>query len=139
MTEQPKNFGFGEDETMLKDSAAKFFADNCSADKIHSQVAEDPNIHRSIECIWDKGLWQQITELGWTAACVPEEAGGLGMPLVAAVAIAEEAGKAAFPSPLISTMIASFVLKECHSDAATKALGDVASGVPMTLAVTNKL
>ena len=55
MTEQPKNFGFGEDETMLKDSAAKFFADNCSADKIHSQVAEDPNIHRSIECIWDKG------------------------------------------------------------------------------------
>ncbi len=138
MTEQPKNFGFGEDETMLKDSAAKFFADNCSADKIHSQVAEDPNIHRSIECIWDKGLWQQITELGWTAACVPEEAGGLGMPLVAAVAIAEEAGKAAFPSPLISTMIASFVLKECHSEAATKALGDVASGVPMTLAVTNK-
>ena len=138
MTEQPKNFGFGEDETMLKDSAAKFFADNCSADKIHSQVAEDPNIHRSIECIWDKGLWQQITELGWTAACVPEEAGGLGMPLVAAVAIAEEAGKAAFPSPLISTMIASFVLKECHSEAATKTLGDIASGVPMTLAVTNK-
>ena len=69
---------------------------------------------------------------------MPEEAGGLGMPLVAAVAIAEEAGKAAFPSPLISTMIASFVLKECHSDAATKALGDIASGVPMTLAVTNK-
>ncbi len=35
MTEQPKNFGFGEDETMLKDSAAKFFADNCSARQIH--------------------------------------------------------------------------------------------------------
>ena len=34
MTEQPKNFGFGEDETMLKDSAAKFFADNCSARQI---------------------------------------------------------------------------------------------------------
>ena len=30
MTEQPKNFGFGEDETMLKDAAQKFFADNCS-------------------------------------------------------------------------------------------------------------
>ena len=57
---------------------------------------------------------------------------------VAAVAIAEEVGKAAFPSPLISTMIASFVLRECQSDTATKALGDIASGVPMTLAVTNK-
>jgi len=138
MTEQPKNFGFGEDETMLKDSAAKFFADNCSPDKIHRLVADDPNIHREIECIWDKDLWKQITELGWTAACVPETAGGLGMPLVAAVAIAEEVGKAAFPSPLISTMIASFVLRECQSDTATKALGDIASGVPMTLAVTNK-
>ncbi|MFT4711738.1 MAG: alkylation response protein AidB-like acyl-CoA dehydrogenase [Candidatus Azotimanducaceae bacterium] len=138
MKEQPKNFGFGEDETMLKDSAAKFFSDNCSPDKLHSLVAEDPNIHRDIKCVWNKDLWQQIAELGWTAACVPEAAGGLGMPLVAAVAIAEEAGKAAFPSPLISTMIASFVLRECQSDVATAALGDIASGVPMTLAVTNK-
>ena len=103
MSEQPKNFGFGEDETMLRDSAQKFFADNCSPDKIHGQVAHDSNIHRDIECIWDKNLWQQIVELGWTAVCVPEEAGGIGMPLVAAVAIAEEAGKSAFPSPLIST------------------------------------
>ena len=112
MIEQPKNFGFGEDETMLRDSAKKFFSDHCGADKIHRQVAGNPDIHRNIECIWDKGLWQQITELGWTAACVPEAAGGIGMPLVAAVALAEEAGRAAFPSPLISTFNTTFVLRE---------------------------
>lgn len=66
---QPKNFGFGEDETMLRDSARKFFADNCSADKIHSQVAHNYDIYRDIESIWDKNLWSQICELGWTAAC----------------------------------------------------------------------
>jgi alkylation response protein AidB-like acyl-CoA dehydrogenase len=137
MTEQPRNFGFGEDETMLLESAQKFFADNCSPDKIHGQVADNPDTNRPIECIWDKNLWQQIVELGWTAVCIPEEAGGIGMPLVAAVAIAEEAGRAAFPSPLISTYCATFVLKACGTDAANAALGDIAGGKPTTLAITN--
>ena len=138
MIEQPKNFGFGEDETMLRDSAKKFFSDHCGADKIHRQVAGNPDIHRNIECIWDKGLWQQITELGWTAACVPEAAGGIGMPLVAAVALAEEAGRAAFPSPLISTFNTTFVLRECNSAAANDVLAQIAGGKPMSLAITNQ-
>jgi alkylation response protein AidB-like acyl-CoA dehydrogenase len=137
MTEQPKNFGFGEDETMLRDSAQKFFADNCTADKIHSLVAHDHDVHRVNECNWDKNLWQQIVELGWTAVCVPEAAGGVGMPLVAAVALAEEAGKAAFPSPLLSTFNATFVLNACNSDAATKALGEIAGGKATSLAMTD--
>ena len=138
MSKQPKNFGFGEDETMLRDSARKFFSDNCSADKIHNLVATDPNIHRSIDCVWDKNLWQQIVELGWTAVCVSESAGGIGMPAVAAVALAEEVGKAAFPSPLLSTFNATFVLNHCQSEAATAALGEIAEGKATTLAITNQ-
>ena len=135
---QSNNFGFGEDEAMLRDSARKFFADNASADKIHAQVASDSNIHRPVESIWDKGLWKQITELGWTAVCVPEEAGGVGMPVVAAVALAEEAGKAAFPSPLISTFNATFAIRECDSEAATTLLGEIAGGTSASLAITNQ-
>jgi len=138
MSIQPKNFGFGEDETMLRDSARKFFSDNCSADKIHNLVATDPNIHRSIDCVWDKNLWQQIVELGWTAVCVSESAGGICMPAVAAVALAEEVGKAAFPSPLLSTFNATFVLNHCQSEAATAALGEIAEGKATTLAITNQ-
>lgn len=138
MKEQPKNFGFGEDEIMLRDAARKFFADNCTPDKIHAQVAQDPDIHRPIECIWDKNLWRQIVELGWTAVCVPEAAGGIGMPLVAATAIAEEVGKAAFPSPLISTYCATAALAACNTDSANKALADIATGTPSTLAITNE-
>ena len=137
MTQQ-KNFGFGEDEAMLRDAAAKFFADHASADKIHRQVAHDYDIHRDIECIWDQDLWRQICELGWTAACVPEAAGGIGMPLVAAVALAEEAGKAAFPSPLIATFNSTFVLNACGTDAANTALGAIAEGKAASLAITNE-
>jgi len=139
MAKQPKNFDFGEDELMLRDSATKFFTDNCSADKIHRLVAPNPDNHRNIECLWDKELWQQITELGWTAACVPETAGGLGMPTIAAVTLAEQAGKAAFPSPLISTFIATFVLRECHTDAANTCLAQIAAGQSATIAITNSL
>tara|TARA_R110002072_G_scaffold51389_7_gene137955 strand:+ start:9447 stop:10577 length:1131 start_codon:yes stop_codon:yes gene_type:complete len=135
---QSNNFGFGEDETMLRDSARKFFADNCGPEKIHSQVADNPDIHRAVESKWDKGLWKQIAELGWTAVCVPEAAGGIGMPVVAAVALAEEAGKAAFPSPLIATLNATFAVRECNSDAATKLLGEIATGSSATLAITNE-
>lgn len=138
MTEQPRNFGFGEDETMLRDAARKFFADTCTPDKIHAQVAQDPDINRPIECVWDKNLWKKIVELGWTAVCVPEAAGGVGMPLVAAVAIVEEVGKAAFPSPLISTYCATAALAACGTEAANKALTDIATGTPTTLAITNK-
>ena len=138
MSEQPRDFGFGEDETMLRDAARKFFTDQCGPDKIHALVAQDPNINRPIECIWDKDLWRQVTELGWTAVCVPEAAGGVGMPLVAAVAITEEAGRVAFPSPLISTYCGTAVLKACGSEAANNALADIAAGAPVSLAITNE-
>ncbi len=153
MSEQPRDFGFGEDETMLRDAARKFFTDQCGPDKIHTLVAQDPNINRPIECIWDQDLWRQVTELGWTAVCVPEAAGGVGMPLVAAVAITEEAGRVAFPSPLISTYCGTAVLKACGAEAANNAnnpnsannannvnnaLADIAAGAPVSLAITNE-
>lgn len=138
MSEQPNNFGFGEDETMLRDSARKFFEDNMSADKLHALVASDHNIHRENECVWNQSLWQQIVELGWPAVCVPEEAGGIGMPAVAAVALAEEAGRAGFPSPLLATLTATFVLRHCGTDTASAAMADIATGKATSLAITNQ-
>ena len=138
MAEQPKNFGFGEDEVMLRDSARKFLADHCSSDKLHRLVAEDYHIERPNECVWDQGLWQQIVDLGWTAVCVPEAAGGIGLPTVAAIALAEEVGRAAFPSPFSVTLGATFVLNACDSPEATMALTDIAAGKATTLAMTDE-
>lgn len=138
MAEQPRNFGFGEDEAMLRDSARRFFEDNYPADRLHALVAHDSNIHRPNDCVWNPDHWQQIVELGWPAVCIPESAGGIGMPLVAAVALAEEAGRAGFPSPLLATLNASFVLMHCGTDAANAALGDIAGGKATSLAISAK-
>ena len=138
MPNHPPNFGFNEDATMLRDSARKLFADKCSPAQLHALVAANPDAHRPIECLWDPSLWQQIVELGWPATIVPEAAGGVGMPLVAAVALAEEAGKAACPSPLVSTFWAAALLKACGTEAAQQALGEIAAGKASALAITNQ-
>jgi len=76
---QPKNYGFGEEEQMLRDAARKFFQNNLPTDKLHKLVAGNPDPNRPAECLWDQSLWQQMVELGWTMLAVPERAGGLGM------------------------------------------------------------
>lgn len=135
---QPKNFGFGEEEQMLRDSARKFFQDNFPTDKLHSLVAGNPEPNREPECLWDKELWQQMVELGWTTLAVPEEAGGIGMSAVAVVGLVEEAGRAAFPSPLISTINTTYLLSACGTDEANKALGTIAEGKTASMAITNQ-
>ena len=41
----PKDFGFGEDEEMLRDVARKFLDDNLPVQKLRTLVAEDPDAH----------------------------------------------------------------------------------------------
>ena len=132
---QPQNFGFGEEEVMLRDSARKFFSDNLPTDKLHALVADDSDPHRERAARWSPELWQQMVELGWTMLAVPESAGGLGMSSVAVAALCEEAGRAAFPSPLLSTINATYVLAACDSVPANAALEAIVGGASATLAV----
>ena len=134
---QPDNFGFGEEATLLKESARKFFADNFATDKLHGMVASDPSPERMSECAWDRDLWQQMVDLGWTALAVPEASDGLGMPVAAVAGLVEELGRAAFPCPLLSTLNATYVLAACGSAGET-ALGEITQGRTASLAITNK-
>ncbi|HAD07874.1 MAG TPA: acyl-CoA dehydrogenase [Porticoccaceae bacterium] len=135
---QPKNFAFGEDEKMLRDTARKFLEDNLPTDKLHKLVASNPDLYREPESIWDRDLWQQIVELGWTTVIVPEENGGMGMSLVALTALVEESGRAALPSPFLVTANSSLVLRECSAAAGGRLLEEIAGGKTASLAITPK-
>ncbi|MFK8047540.1 MAG: acyl-CoA dehydrogenase family protein [Halioglobus sp.] len=134
---QPNNYGFNEEAALLKESAKKFFSENFPTDKLHAMVAADPNPERAPDCLWDKDLWQQMVDLGWTMLAVPEASGGVGMPAVAVAGLAEELGRAAFPCPLLATINATYVLAAC-GDSGEAALGQIAEGQSATLAITNK-
>ena len=131
-----KDYGFGSDERLVRDQARKFLRETFPVDRLRALVARDH--HEAYESAvqpapWDEALWKQMGELGWTALAVPEAAGGLGMRTVVAVALAEEIGRAALPSPLSSTLAATMVLRAAG---AGSWLERIVAGDAATLAVT---
>jgi alkylation response protein AidB-like acyl-CoA dehydrogenase len=135
---QPKDFGFGNDEMALRDVAAKFLADNLPTHTLHQMVAADSAPEAGAGCHWDQALWNQIVGLGWLTIAIPEHAGGLGMSAVAVSALVEQAGQAALPGPLLSTLSASYVLSHCETDHAASAMRCIADGEAASLATCNQ-
>jgi alkylation response protein AidB-like acyl-CoA dehydrogenase len=137
---QPKDYGFGDDERILRDSARRFLDEVASIDSVRRLVAADhAEAYDSATppARYDESAWKRMIDLGWPALAVPEAAGGAGMKCVAVAAVAEEVGRRAMPSPLLSTLLTTFVLREAGTSAATAWLGRIAGGASAALAVTN--
>ena len=132
---QPKDFGFNEDVQMLKESFARFLAEQNTIESLRPSIrgTEDPIHGADRPAFYDEKAWQQCVELGMHAVSIPEAQGGIGMGLVAAVAIAEEIGRYAWASPLSNILQATFVLKQADSDAARALLEDMAGGLRVGL------
>jgi alkylation response protein AidB-like acyl-CoA dehydrogenase len=131
-----RDLGFGPDEQLVRDQARRLLRESVPVDKLRGLVARDHHDAYETEvqpAHWDEALWQQMVELGWTALGVPEAAGGLGMKTIVSVALSEELGRVAVPSPLSATMLATAVLKAAG---ATAWLERIAGGEAATLAIT---
>ena len=89
---QPKDFGFDEDVQMLKESFGRFLEEQQTIEALRPSIkgTEDPIHGADRPAFYDEKAWQQCIELGMHAVSIPEEQGGIGMGLVAAVAISEE-------------------------------------------------
>jgi len=131
---QPRDFGFDDETAMLKDAAQRFLGELEPLQGLRQSLegTEDPYRGNVRESWYDKAAWQDMRELGWHLVAIPEASGGLGMGLVAAVAIQEEIGRAACPTPLTGTLQAVFVLREA---VATAQLAKIADGLAVGLAL----
>ncbi len=113
---------FTSEQTMLRDSAAKFFINECNFEKVkHIEETEEG---------YSPELWQKVAELGWTGMYFPEEYGGYGGTFMDLTIIQEEIGKAVFPSPFFSTVIQCglLVLEGGTEEQKTDLLGRIAEG-----------
>ena len=90
------NFEFSEDQNMLRDQASRFLAENCPPTTVRRVLESDDE--------YDAELWGKIVEMGWTAAVIPEELGGLGLSYLELCVIAEELGRACAPVPFSSSV-----------------------------------
>ena len=113
---------FTSEQTMLRDSAAKFFVNECNFEKVkHIEETEEG---------YSPELWQKVAELGWTGMYFPEDYGGYGGTFMDLVIIQEEIGKAVFPSPFFSTVIQCglLILEGGTEEQKTDLLGRIAEG-----------
>ena len=88
---------FTSEQDMLRDSAAKFLANECPYDKVKELEESEEG--------YSPEVWQQMAELGWTGLLFPEEYGGYGGEFMDLIIIQEEIGKRVVPSPFLSTVI----------------------------------
>lgn len=93
------NFGFTEEQDLLRAELRKFLDQNASLERVREMVETDSGS--------DPTLWSRMAELGWVGLNMPEEHGGVGLDLETLIVVLEETGRSLFPSPLISTVIAA--------------------------------
>lgn len=90
------NFEFSDNQKLLKDQANKFLADKCPLTTVRNILEGDEP--------YDKELWSDIVNMGWTAAVIPEEFDGLGLGYLELCMIAEEMGRSLAPVPFSSSV-----------------------------------
>ena len=135
----PKDFGFGEDEAMLRDLARSFLAERFPIETLRDLVCKDSDAvyEKGERQAWDEALWKEIVELGWTGLAIPEAAGGVGFKQAGIVGLVEEIGRHALPSPLVSTLNASYVLREAEGPGTELWMNRIAAGATASLAITD--
>jgi len=127
------NFGFSDEQEMLRETARRFFEAECPTALVRRVMADGTGDAPE--------LWRKIVELGWTGLLVPEEHGGLGGSFADLIVVLEEAGRALLPGPFVSTATSgtAALLAGCSAAQRTELLPSVARGtLRATLAVAEE-
>jgi len=89
-------FAFTEDQLLFRDTVAEFFIKECPPEKV--RWAWEDTVGR------DEAVWSGLAEMGVIGLTVPETFGGMGMNEIDLLPILTEAGRSAYPGPLVETV-----------------------------------
>ncbi|MEE2673676.1 MAG: acyl-CoA dehydrogenase family protein [Myxococcota bacterium] len=102
------DFGFSDEQELLRGEARKLLDDACPLDEVRL-LQETPAGH-------SPELWKQLGELGWLGLIVPEVHGGAGLGWLDLIVLLEETGRSLFPGPLVSNTLAAATLCDAAND-----------------------
>lgn len=102
------NFGFTEEQEILRGEVRKFLDEHASLEEVRRQTETPEGFSRE--------LWSRMAALGWVGLTIPAAHGGAEMDLVTAVVLLEETGRGLFPSPILSQMLAARGIERAGSD-----------------------
>ena len=116
------DLSLNDTQRLIQDSARDFVRGACNRDAL---LKLDRNPAAGID-----GLWQQMSELGWTGMAIPELYGGTGNTMTDVAVLFEELGAGPVPGPLFSSaVLCARILLEVAGDSTRQAwLPRIASG-----------
>lgn len=126
------NFDFSEEQEEIRRQAKRFLAE--CREQLRSVLESDVS--------HDAGAWQTVVDMGWPAAAIAEEYGGLGLGYLELCVLAEEFGAALIPVPFVSSVLQATEAIKLANDEQQSAewLPGLASGVTIaTLAFAEGL
>ena len=112
------DFGFSEEQNLLREQVLRFMTDACPLNVVRAQNGGLP-----------RELWQQAADLGWLALIVPETHGGVGLKWIDLAVVLEETGRGLSPLPIISQALAATAIDRSGSgDVKAEWLPRIAAG-----------
>jgi len=106
------NFGFTEEQELLRAEVRKFLDQNCPLEEVRKLAETESGFSRD--------FWMRMAELGWVGLTFPEAQGGVGLGWEDLVVVLEETGRTLFPSPLIASVLAGNAISRHGSEAQQK-------------------
>jgi len=91
------NFGFNDEQELLRSTARKFFENECGSDTVRRLMETPEGI--------SPDLWTKLAEQGWLGLVYPEAYDGMDLGLVDLVVLMEEMGRAVVPGPYFSAVL----------------------------------
>src|SRR5437879_12728459 len=91
------DFGFSEEQEMLRKSARDFLAKESPMTYVRQMMEDDRG--------FTDAQWKKMTELGWMRLILPEQYGGTGLDFDDLVVVLDERGRVVIPGPFFSTVI----------------------------------
>ncbi len=116
------DFTFSEEQRMMAAALRELASDLCSSEALRALFDGD---HSGAE-----DRWRRLAELGLFGVLAPVGAGGMGLSDADFVLLAEEAGRAALPEPLMeqAALAVPLLAGLAHEPAAAALLPRLASG-----------
>ena len=119
-----------EDLELIRTTARQFLEDRIGLETVRELMMSEEG--------FDRGLWKEIADLGWTGLAIGEEHGGAGYGLTELSVLLEEMGRLVTPGPFFASAVLATAAIDTAGDDVQKAslLPRLASGeIIATLAV----
>src|SRR5947209_18732024 len=91
------DFGFSQEQEMLRATARKFLDNECTSTFVRARMEEPAGVTDE--------FWVKLAEQGWLGLVYPEDYGGTAIGFVDLTVLKEEMGRCVIPAPFVSTVL----------------------------------